>query len=51
MELGPGQYVGGEPGIGFDLLVITLSPALWCPEENEEGDAENPGGRSGAACA
>lgn len=49
VEQGAGQYVGGEPGRGFDLLVITLSPGLWCPEEYKEGDEENAGGRSGGA--
>lgn len=39
-----GQYVVGELGSGFEtLLVITLSPDLWCPEENKEEDAEIAG--------
>lgn len=43
-ERGAGQYEVGELGRGFEtLLVITLSPALWCPEENNEDDEENAG--------
>lgn len=40
----------GELGSGFEtLLVMTLSPALWCPEENKEDDEENGGGLSTSA--
>lgn len=47
MERGTGQYVVGELGRGFEtLLVITLSPALWCFEENKEDDVENAGSSS-----
>lgn len=46
MVQGVGQYVVGEIGRGFGtLLVITLSPALWFPEENKDDDEEeNAGG-------
>lgn len=50
MERGAGRYVVGELGRGFEtLLVITLSPALWCPEENKDDDEENAGGCSSSA--
>lgn len=46
MERGTGQYVVGELGRGLEtLLVITLSPALWCFEEYKE-EVENAGSRS-----
>lgn len=49
MEQGPGPYVVGELGRGFEtLLVITLSPALWFPEENKDDVEENAGGCSSA---
>lgn len=52
VECGAGQYVVGETGRGFEtLLVITLSPDLWCPEENKEGGEENAGGCSTSACS
>lgn len=45
-----GQYALGELVVGrglATLLVITLSPALWCPEEDEdEEDDEGAGGCS-----
>lgn len=42
------QYEVGDSG-GFESrLVITLSPALWFPEENRE-DEENGGGCSCSA--
>lgn len=47
VERGAEWYVVGELGRGFEtLLVITLSPALWCPEENKEDEEENAGGCS-----
>lgn len=45
MELGAGLYMLCERRTGFEvLLVITLSPTLWYPEETLRVDEGNAAG-------